>query len=112
MTYDEFKTGLFIKYHLVYLKSTPFIKFNIYHWDVSAVFEKAIILKSDAERVLSKIKNRNMVKALCLMAQGYMQWEVGAILGKSEGAIKQYVVRIKKELERLNDEYSRNKERD
>lgn len=96
MTYDEFKTGLFIKYHLVYLKSTPYIKFNIYHWDISAVFENAIILKVDAENVLSNIKNRNMVQAFCLMAQGFLQWEVGEILKLSERTIQCYVQRVKR----------------
>lgn len=42
-----------------------------------------------------------MAKALCLMAQGYMHWEVGEMMGKSEGAIDQYVVRIKKYLNNL-----------
>jgi hypothetical protein len=94
-TYQEFKIGLFIKYHFVYLKSTPFIKFNQYHSDTSAVFEDSIILKIDAERVLKTITNRNMVEAFCLIAQGYMQWEIGEMLGKSEGAIEDYVTRIK-----------------
>lgn len=98
MTYDEFKAGLFVKYHFIYLKSTPFIKFNVYHSDTSAVFENSVILKIDAERVLATIENRNMAKAFCLMAQGYMQWEVGQILQLSVRTIEQYVYRFKKEL--------------
>ena len=102
MTYDEFKAGLFIKYHFVYLKSTPFIKFNVYHGNTSAVFEDAVILKVDAEKVLKGLNNRNMAKAFCLMAQGYMQWEVGEMLSKSEGSIKQYVVRMKSYLKNVS----------
>ena len=101
MTYQEFTAGLFIKYHFIYLKSTPFIKFNVYHSDTSAVFENAVILKIDAERVLTKITNRNMAKAFCLMAQGYMQWEVGQTLQLSVRTIGQYVYRFKKELKEV-----------
>ena len=96
MTYNDFKTGLFLKYHLVYLKSTPFIKFNVYHSDTSAVFERAIILIVDAENILAGIKNRNMAEALCLLAQGYEQWEVGELLGRSERSIRRYVDKARK----------------
>ena len=96
MTYDEFKAGLFIKYHFIYLKSTPFIKFNQYHSSTDAVFEDMVILKIDAEKVLATIDNRNMAKAFCLMAQGYMQWEVGIMLGRSVDTIKWYIKEIKK----------------
>lgn len=99
MTYDDFKTGLFIKYHFIYLKSILFIKFNIYHNDTSAVFENAIILMVDAENVLAGIKNCNMVEALCLMAQGYLQWEIGELLNLSKRTIENYVFRIKRKLE-------------
>jgi len=96
MTYNEFKAGLFMKYHFTYLKSTPFIKFNIYHSDTSASFEDGIILKVDAERVLKGIKNRYMAEALCLMAQGYLQWEIALMLGRSEDTIEWYVRKIKR----------------
>lgn len=101
MTYNEFKAGLFAKYHFVYLKSKPFITFNQYHGENPALFEDAVILKVDAEKVLKDLKNRNMAEAFCLMAQGYLYWEIGEMLYKSEGAIKQYVVRIKKLLEKM-----------
>lgn len=101
MTYDEFKAGLFVKYHFIYLKSTPFIKFNTYHGSTSAVFEDAVILKVDAERVLKGLTNRNMARAFCLMAQGYMQWEVGQMLQLSVRTIEQYVYRFKKYLEKV-----------
>ena len=100
MTYDDFKTGLFIKYHLVYLKSIPFIKFNIYHGDTSAVFENAVILMIDAEKVLARIRNRNMASALCLMAQGYCHWEIAILLSLSERTIENYVFRIKRDLKK------------
>lgn len=97
MTYQDFKKGLFVKFHLTYLKSTPFIKF-VYHSDTSAKFENPIILMADAENVLRRIKNRNMVQALCLMAQGYQQWEVAEEMGLSDRAIEQYAYRVKKYL--------------
>jgi DNA-binding NarL/FixJ family response regulator len=100
MTYNEFKAGLFMKYHFTYLKSTPFIKF-VYRSDTSATFEDGIILKVDSERVLKKIKSKNIVEALCLMAQGYMEWEVAEKMGKSEEAIKQYIYRTRKLLEKI-----------
>ena len=98
MTYDEFKAGLFVKYHFIYLKSTPFIKFNQYHGDTSATFEDSILLKVDAENILKELKNRNMAKAFSLMAQGYCQWEVGEMIGLSVRTIEQYVYRFKKYL--------------
>lgn len=97
MTYKEFKDGLFVKFHLTYLKSTPFIKF-VYHSDVGAKYENPVILMVDAEVVLNRIKNRNMVRALCLIAQGYQQWEVAEEMGLSDRAIEQYVYRVKKYL--------------
>lgn len=98
MTYNDFKTGLFIKYHLVYLKSKPYIKFNQYHGSMLAIFENAIIMKVDAEVMLESIRNRNMAEAFCLMAQGYLQWEVGEILGKSERTIRRYIEIAKEKL--------------
>ena len=96
MTYDEFKAGLFIKYHFIYLKSTPFIKFNVYHGNTSAVFEDAVMLKVDAENVLKRLTNRNMVKAFCLMAQGYLQWETAEMIHRSTSTIEWYIREIKK----------------
>lgn len=95
MTYDEFKLGIFYRYHFVYLKATPFIKFNVYHSDTSAVFENQTILKVDAEQVLKKLENRNMAQAFCLMAQGYPEWQVGKMIGRSERTIRRYVNKIK-----------------
>ena len=100
MTYDDFKTGLFIKYHLTYLKSIIFIKLNAYHGDTSAAFENAIILMADAENVLAEIKNRNMASALCLMAQGHCHWEIAILLSLSERTIENYVFRIKRDLKK------------
>jgi hypothetical protein len=105
MTYKDFKSGLYIKYHLTYLKSTPFIKF-VYHSDTSAKYENPIILMTDAEVVLNEIKygndnrrpNPNMARALCLMAQGYCQWEVAEEMGLSDRTIEQYIHRAKKYL--------------
>lgn len=97
MTYKDFKQGLHIKYHLTYLKSTPFIKF-VYHSDTSAKYENPVILMADAETVLGRIKNRNMVKALCLMAQGYQQWEVAEEMGLSDLTVENYTHRVKRYL--------------
>ncbi len=107
MTYNDFKTGLFLKYHLIYLKSTPFIKFNVYHSDTSAVFENAVILIVDAENVLAGIKNRNMAEALCLLAQGYLKWEVAILLNLSERTVENYIYRVKDYLRNI-DKCSRN----
>ena len=96
MSYKDFKSGLFMKYHLIYLKSLPYIKFDIYHSDFSAKFELPVALKADAERILAKIKNRYIIATLCLAAQGYYQWEIGQILGKSTVTIKRYVSEAKK----------------
>ncbi len=95
MTYREFKAGLFYKYHFTYLQATPFIKFNAFHGVAQAKFEKAIILKTDAEYILERIKNRNTAEAFCLIAQGYCQWEVGEILGRSERTIRRYIEEVK-----------------
>ena len=95
MTYQEFKMGLFFKYHLIYLQSKPFIKFNTFHGEAQAKFEKPIILKADAEYILERIKNRNTAEAFCLIAQGYCQWEVGEILGRSERTIRRYIEEVK-----------------
>ena len=91
MTYREFKAGLFYKYHFVYLQSKSFVQFNSFHGVAQAKFEKAIILRTDAEYILERIKNRNLAEALCLVAQGYCQWEVGEILGRSERTIGRYI---------------------
>ena len=96
MNFKDFKSGLFIKYHLVYLRSLPFIKFNVYHSDFSAMFELPVALKVDAEKALGEIKNRNIIAALCLAAQGYYQWEIGEILGKSASTIKRYIAEAKR----------------
>ncbi len=95
MTYREFKAGLFFKYHFVYLQSKSFVQFNSFHGEAQAKFERAIILKADAECVLRGIKNRNLAKALCLVAQGYCQWEVGEILGRSERTIRRYIREVR-----------------
>ena len=101
MTYNEFKAGLYMLYHFTYLKSTPFIKFNVYHSDTSATFEDGIILKVDAQRVLQGLKNKNMIRAFELMAQGYLHWEVGLMLGLSDRTIDCYVDRFKKYLKKV-----------
>ena len=97
--YKDFKSGLFIKYHLVYLKSLPFIKFSVYHSDFSATFELPIALKVDAEKMLAKIKEElpyPAITALCLAAQGYMQWEIGELIGRSERTVRRYMSEAKK----------------
>jgi DNA-directed RNA polymerase specialized sigma24 family protein len=96
MEYKDFKSGLYIKYHLTCLKSLSYIKFNVYHSDFSATFELPIALKADAEKALVKIENRNIVAALCLAAQGYYQWEIGEMLGKSTSTIKRYIAEAKR----------------
>ena len=97
MTYEEFMAGLYVKYHMVYVRSVPFIKFGGVHKE-AAGFEDMVILKVDAERVLAELKNRNMAEALCLIAQGYLQWEVAEMLEVSVRTVEQYVYRFKKYL--------------
>jgi len=94
--YKDFKSGLFFKYHLTCLKSLSYIKFNIYHSDFSATFELPIALKADAEKVLGKIENRDIAAALCLAAQGYYQWQIGEMLGRSTRTIRRYIAEAKK----------------
>ena len=99
MTYKEFMTGLYWKYHMVYVRSVPFVKFGEASKE-SAGFEDRIIAKVDSERMLAKIKNRNMAEALCLIAQGYMEWEVGIMLGLKYQTTRRYVWEFKKILKK------------
>lgn len=98
MTYNEFITGLHIKYHYQPLHSTTFIKFNTNHNCVMVTVEDLLVLKVDAEKMLKEIKNRNMVKAFELKAQGYLQWEIAEMLGLSLTTIEHYKDRVKKYL--------------
>ncbi len=100
MTYKEFMAGLYVKYHMVYVRSVPFIKFGGVHKE-AAGFENLVIAKVDAERVLAGLKNKNMALALCLAAQGYYQWQIAETIGVSVKAISQYVQRFKNILEKV-----------
>ena len=99
MTYKEFKTGLYVKYHMSYVKSVLFIKFDKLKGESVSGWENLIILKVDAENVLKEIKNKNMVKALCLIAQGYFYEDIARELGLSKRTIRRYVNKIKNNLE-------------
>jgi len=96
MTYEEFKTGLYIKHHFAYSRSVSFIKFSQIHYNDSNTMEDLIILKVDAEKVLNKVRNPNMREALCLIAQGFLYWEIAEMLKLTERTIERYVERIKK----------------
>ena len=98
MTYNEFMAGLYVVYHTVYVRSVAFIKFSKAKGDTSAKFENPIALMVGALVVLHRIKNRNMAEALCLMAQGYMQWEIGEMLNVSERTIQSYTRRVERYL--------------
>ena len=100
--YKEFKTGLYVKYHMSYVRSVLFIKFDKLKGKSVAGWEDLIILKVDAENVLKGIKNKNMVEALCLIAQGYFYKDIAKELGKSIDTIKWYVREIKKILHFLS----------
>jgi len=63
-------------------------------------FEEAIVYKVDSENVLDKLKNKNMAEALCLIAQGYEQWEVALMIDKSIYTIWWYVKEIKEILKK------------
>jgi len=84
-----------------YLKSVLFIKFDKLKGKSASGWEDLIILKVDAENVLRGIKNKNMVEALCLIAQGYLYGDIAEELGLSERTIENYVYRLKEYLKNL-----------
>ena len=105
MTYKEFMTsefmiGLYWKYHMIYGHSISFIKSDGTSDEVEE-FEDRVIAKVDSERVLAKIKNRNMAKALCLIVQGYFYWEIAKELKLSERTVEWYVDEMKRFLKKL-----------
>lgn len=95
MTYNDFKSGLYISHHLTYLKSILFIRFCQGKTE-EATFVKAIILMVDAERILDKVESPVMVKVLCLQAQGYAQWEIAEALNISENAVSLHIHKFKR----------------
>lgn len=99
ITYEQFKTGLFFKYGMIYTQSKPFIKFNQTFNYGPALFERMIDLKVTAENILDSLKNnkhnRRKIKVFNLMAQGYMQWEIAKKLNISTRTIKRYVIEMK-----------------
>ena len=84
-----------------YVKSVLFIKFDKLKGESVSGWEELIILKVDAEKILRGIRNKNMVEALCLIAQGYFYEDVAEELGLSERTIENYIYRIKKYLKSL-----------
>jgi len=95
MTYEEFMTGLYAKYHYVPDSSISFIPVSKNSGDAGVTFEEIIALIVDAERVLKQVKNKNMVKTFELIAQGYFQWEIAEMLEVSISSIEKYVRTIK-----------------
>ena len=102
MTYKEFKMGLYVKYHMSYLRSVLFIKSDKLKGKSVSGWEDLIILKVDAERILKKLTNRNMGKALCLIAQGYSECEVAEILDRTDRMIRYYISNMKKFLKNIS----------
>jgi DNA-binding NarL/FixJ family response regulator len=92
--------GLYVKFHQVYVRSKPFIKFNKISSE-KAEFEDLVILKVDAQRVVGSLKNRNMARSLHLIAQGFLHWEIAEMLKLSERTVDQYVYRFKKYLQKV-----------
>ena len=86
MNYNDFKSGMYISFHLTYLQSILFIRFCQGKTE-EATFVRAIILKADAERILSRVHNPITVKILSLQAKGYAQWEIAEELNITENAV-------------------------
>jgi hypothetical protein len=99
--YGEFMKGLHIKFHMSYFKSTSFAVIGKNMSWKGGGFEEAIVYKVDSEAVLGKLKNKNMAEALCLIAQGYEQWEVAIMMGKSIRTIEWYVQEVKRFLKKF-----------
>jgi len=99
--YGEFMKGLYIKFNMSYLKSTSFAVIGKNMSWKGGGFEEAIVYKVDSENVLDKLKNKNMAEALCLIAQGYEQWEVALMMGKSTRTIEWYVQEVKRFLKKF-----------
>ena len=101
MTYKEFLKGLFLINNFSYVQSVSFIKTT--HSSIEeGIFEEAIAIKVEAEKIARQIKNKNIIKALLLLAQGYHQWEVGQILGKATETIEGYIKKIKNFLKKID----------
>jgi hypothetical protein len=100
MNYGDFMRGLYYKFNMVYAKSKPFIVFGGRPKEEADYVEK-VIAKVDSEAVLKKLKNKNMAEALCLIAQGYEQWEVAIAIGKSIRTVEWYVQEIKRILKKF-----------
>jgi hypothetical protein len=100
MNYGDFMRGLYYKFNMVYAKSKPFIVFGGRPKEEADYVEK-VIAKVDSEAVLAKLKNKNMAEALCLIAQGYEQWEVALMMGLSIYTVQEYPQKIKRILKRL-----------
>jgi hypothetical protein len=101
MNYGDFMRGLYYKFNMVYAKSKPFIVFGGRPKEEADYVEK-VIAKVDSEAVLKKLKNKNMAEALCLIAQGYEQWEVGIIMGLKYQTIRRYVWEVKEIIKNIS----------
>ena len=75
-------------------------KNKVYASQQEAGFEDIICGWVDVLELVSGIKSVRKKQIIGYKAMGYDYWEIAEILGKSEGAIKQYVYRIKKYLEK------------
>jgi hypothetical protein len=95
MTYADFMRGLFYKFNMIYVKSKPYIAFGGSPRE-EAEYVGMVTLLVDSETVLNNIENRNMAEALCLISQGYEQWEVALMIDKSPKTIAWYVMEIKR----------------
>jgi hypothetical protein len=95
MTYADFMRGLFYKFNMIYVKSKPYIAFGGSPQE-EAEYVGMVTLLVDSETVLNNIENRNMAEALCLISQGYEQWEVALMIDKSPKTIAWYVMEIKR----------------
>ena len=105
MTYKEFMTsefmiGLYWKYHMIYGHSISFIKSDGTSNEMEE-FENRVIAKVDSERILDKLKNKNMARALCLIAQGYFYEDIAEELGLSKRTVEWYVDEMKRFLKKL-----------
>jgi hypothetical protein len=109
MTYEEFMTGLYAKYHYVPDRSIFFIPANKNKGGEGVTFQDIVALKVDAERVLATIKNRNMVEALELIAQGHLEEYIARELKLRLNTVERYPWMLKRHLLELDREFEEKK---